>query len=272
MSLVAVVGHVEWIEFGRVDHVAASGGIVHATEAWEEPGGGGAVSAMCLARLAGACELFTAVGDDDLGERMVRGLRATGVVVHAAARPAPTRRAVTLIDAEGERTITTLGARLEPAASDPLPWERLAGMDAVYVTAGDPGAFAAARRAHTLVVTTRALDQLLDADVGPDALVGSALDPAEAVHADRLPWPVPLVVRTEGARGGAFRTADGDEGRYLPASPAEPLIDTYGAGDSFAAGLTFALGDGRSVAQALAFAAACGAEAVALRGVGSAGP
>ena len=31
---VAVVGHVEWIEFGRVDHVPPPGEIVHVWEDW----------------------------------------------------------------------------------------------------------------------------------------------------------------------------------------------------------------------------------------------
>jgi ribokinase len=268
---VAVVGHVEWIEFGRVDRVPPAGGIAHATEAWEEPGGGGAVAAMRLAALAGGCEFFTAVGDDERGERMVRGLRTMGVEVHAAVRSAPTRRAVTLIDQNGERTITTLGERLEPAASDPIPWGHLEGTDAVYVTAGDPGAFAAARRSRTLVVTTRVLAQLIAADVVPDALVGSARDPAEAVRIEALPWSVPLLVRTEGTDGGSFRTSDGNEGRFSAVPPPGPIVDTYGAGDSFAAGLTYALGAGRSVADAVAFAAACGAGAVVVRGAGTGG-
>ena len=268
---VAVVGHVEWIEFGRVDRVPQPGGIAHATEAWEEPGGGGAVAAMRLAALADGCEFFTAVGGDERGERMVRGLRAMDVEVHAAVRSAPTRRAVTLIDQNGERTITTLGERLEPAASDPIPWEHLEGADAVYVTAGDPGAFGAARRARTLVVTTRVLAQLIAADVVPDALVGSARDPAEAVRTEALPWAVPLLVRTEGIDGGSFRTSNGEEGRFSAVPPSGPVVDTYGAGDSFAAGLTFALGAGRPVADAVGFAAACGARAVVVRGAGTGG-
>ena len=36
---VAVVGHVEWIEFARVERMPTAGQIVHATDAWEEPGG-----------------------------------------------------------------------------------------------------------------------------------------------------------------------------------------------------------------------------------------
>ena len=48
----AVVGHVEMMEFVRVEHVPSSGEIVHATETWEEAAGGGAVAAVQLSKLA----------------------------------------------------------------------------------------------------------------------------------------------------------------------------------------------------------------------------
>src|SRR5919201_2589009 len=60
----AVVGHTEWIEFGRVERVPAPGDIVHASGEWEEPGGGGAGAAGPLARLAGPGTVFTAPGAD----------------------------------------------------------------------------------------------------------------------------------------------------------------------------------------------------------------
>jgi len=59
---VAVVGHVEWIEFARVDHVPARGEIEHAIESWEDAAGGGAVAAVQLAKLAGECLFLTALG------------------------------------------------------------------------------------------------------------------------------------------------------------------------------------------------------------------
>ncbi|MGC1802134.1 MAG: hypothetical protein WA701_17255 [Solirubrobacterales bacterium] len=37
------MGYVEWVEFVRGDHVPAAGEIVHATDGFEEPAGGGAV-------------------------------------------------------------------------------------------------------------------------------------------------------------------------------------------------------------------------------------
>jgi ribokinase len=43
--------------------------------------------------------------------------------------------------------------------------------------------------------------------------------------------------------------------------------DTYGAGDCFAGGLTFALAAGLDAHEAVAFAARCGAAAITGRGV-----
>src|ERR671937_2730239 len=100
---VAVVGHVEWVEFARVDHVPVRGEIVHALETWEEPAGGGAVAAVQLARLAGACLFLTALGDDELGHRAKRRLEALGVRVEAAWRPEPQRRAIVHVDGASER-------------------------------------------------------------------------------------------------------------------------------------------------------------------------
>jgi ribokinase len=262
----AVVGHIEWIEFGHVEAVPAPGDIVHATDAWEEPGGGGAVAAVQLARLAGSCTFYTAVGDDERGERSRRRLEGLGVRVEAAIRSEPTRRAVVFVDANGERTITTLGDRLAPDAHDDLPWSELDGVDAAYVTAGDPGALREARRARVLVATSRIAALLAEVDLLLDAVVGSAADPAEALDPNDLTHPPHLIVRTRSVRGGRYETSDGRAGTYEAVTTPGPVLDTYGAGDSFAAGLTFALADGREIEEALAIAARCGAWCAAGKG------
>ena len=264
---VAVVGHTEWVWFGAVDRIPAAGEIAHSTEDWEAPGGGGAVAAAQLAALAGSCDFFTAFGDDDLGRRAAAALGDRGVDVHAGTRRDPTRRAITLVDGAGERTITTLGRRLAPSAGDPLPWDRLDDTDAVYVTAGDAAAFQRARRARVMVVTSRVLGEVLDADVVPDALVGSDRDIAERVDEASLPWRPPLLVRTQGTSGGRYETASAGSGRYEPVDlPAAPDADAYGAGDSFAAGLTYALAQPWELGRVLAFAARCGAACASARG------
>ncbi len=262
----AVVGHVEWVEFARVDRIPASGEIAHASDPFDEPAGGGAVAAVQLARLAGRATLFTALGDDGLGERSRVRLDELGVEVHAGVREAPTRRALTLVEEGGERTITTIGARLAPRGGDSLPWDRLEGADGVYFTAGDADALRAARGARVLVATPRAGTVLREAAVPLDALVFSDRDVSERAAADRLEPAPALVVATQGADGGRFETADGERGRWEAERPPGPTLDTYGSGDSFAAALTWALAKRKSPHEAVRVAARAGAICMSGRG------
>ena len=145
---VAVVGHVEWIRFARVDRVPATGQIAHAFDDWEQAGGGGGVAAVQLALLADEAHLFTVLGNDELGRRAREELESRGVVVHAAPDERPQRWAFTQVDDHGERTITTVGPKLRPRGHDEqLPWHELASMDAVFFVAGDVDALVHARRA-----------------------------------------------------------------------------------------------------------------------------
>ena len=267
MTRVAVVGHVEWVEFAVVDHVPLQGEIVHAPQTFALPAGGGAGAALGLRKLAGAATFLTAVGADALGDTALDELRARGVEVHSARRAAePTRRCWTHIDAEGERTITVLGPRIAPHRGDPLPWADLAACDAVFFSAGDAGALRAARAARVLVLTRRALDTAVAAQVAVDAIVSSATDPGEQGDLSALAAPPQLVVETAGPRGGRWRRPDGSVGRWAPAPAPGPPVDAYGCGDAFAAGLTFALGSGLPVDQAADLGARCGAACLAGRG------
>ena len=175
---VAVVGHVEWIEFARVEHVPLPGEIIRATESWEEPGGGGAVAALRLAALTGSCTFFTALGDDWRGRRSVDELTRLGVRVEAAFRPGPQRRGFVYLDASGERTITVIEEKMHPRVTEPLPWGELADYDAVYYCAGEPEAIRAARAARTLVATARELPSCV-----PQGSSSTHSSPARAMRA-----------------------------------------------------------------------------------------
>jgi ribokinase len=263
---VAVVGHVEWCEFAEVPSVPHPGEIVHASRTFEEPAGGGAVAAVQLVKLAGAATLFTAFGDDETGHRSDAQLREHGVEVEGRYHPEPQRRAFVHLDTAGERTITVLGPRLGPSRADELPWELLDDTDAVYVTAGDVEAVREARRARTLVATPRGLETLADAHVELDALVMSGRDPGERYSPGALDPSPRLVVRTLGAAGGEWETEGGERGRWGPAPLPGPIRDAYGAGDSFAAGLTYGLGAGWTPERAVELAARCGAACLTGRG------
>lgn len=264
---VAVVGHIEWVQFARVAHVPCAGEVVHARDPFEEPAGGGAVAAVQLARLAGESLLFTALGRDDHGRRSAARLNELGVDVRASLHAGPTRKAVTLVDDERERTITTFGQRLEPCAQDAgLEWDAIEGTDAVYFTAGDEGALRAARAGTRVLVASPRARHALGHGVALDALVLSAEDEIELGELPRAQDEAALIVFTEGQHGGRYRTREGETGTWAASAPPGDPVDAYGCGDSFAAGLTYGLGAGLSISDALALGARCGARCLTGRG------
>ncbi len=254
------------------------------------PRAAAAVAAVQLARLAGSCMLFTVLGEDEpgrasrrrLGELDVRvldepaakpvlepGLERTGGEPPPGAgewtgavpvKGAATRRAVTIVDEQGERTITTFGERLDPAGdSGSSHWDALRDLDSVYFTAGDVPALKRARAAARVLVASPRARHALGHGVAIDALVLSADDEIELAAAGPVEHEAELVVHTEGAHGGRWRRRGGEEGRWAAVPPPGPPVDSYGCGDSFAAGLTFGLGAGLGLDDALALAARCGA-------------
>ena len=258
MTRIAVVGHVEWVDFVPVERFPHQGEVVHAPTASTRAGGGGSVAAVVLAELGAEVDFYTALGDDSNGRAAAAQLKGRGVRIHVAWRDQPTRRAVTLLEPSGERTIVTIGERLEPDGTGELDWELIRDASSVYFTAGDPGALAHARQAPVLVASPRARTVLETATI--DALVFSENDPDESAWAERAAPHARLLVATEGARGG--RWWGESEGRWRAAPlPGEPR-DAYGCGDSFAAAFTLGLGRGDSIADAAALGAAAGARAL----------
>jgi ribokinase len=260
---VAVVGHVEWVEFARVERVPKPGEIVHALETWEEAAGGGAVAAAQLANLNGSVHFFTVLGDDELGERARSEIAQRGVTLHAARAGEPQRRAFTYVDEVGERTITVLGRKHVPSGEDAsLPWEELGRCEAVYFVSGDIAALAAARKARTLVATARELGTLTRAHELLDVLVGSGEDPGERFEPGTLDPEPRAVVTTSGSLGGWIRPGGPFRAAPLPG----PIEDAYGCGDCFAAGLTYGLGNGHTLEEAVELGARCGAAVLTGRG------
>jgi ribokinase len=261
---VAVIGHVEWCEFVRVERVPLAGEIIEGSAFLEEPAGGGAVAAVQMVRLAGSCDFFTALGDDVLARRAIARLSALGVTVHAARRQKPTRRGWVYADTAGERTITVIGEKLVPSLDDPLSWDVLESADAVFFVAGADGTLERARSARFLSATTRSLPP--GPGVALDAAIGSSNDASETFAPGDLQPEPGLSVWTNSAAGGRWRTSEGREGTYEAVPLPGAVEDAYGAGDSFAAGTTFALGRGDSIEAALALGARCGATVMTSNG------
>jgi ribokinase len=256
---VAVVGHIEWSRFVRVDLLPKPGEVVRAKEYWQEVAGGAGVAAAELARLTGDCTLFTAIGRDENGQRAIEQLRGLGVKVHASlVDEFPTKESLVYIDDNKERTITTIG-HVVPNGHDPaLPWDDLRTMDAVYFVSGDVAALRASRQAKVLVSTARVLPVLKEAGIQLDALVMSQKDNNELYADDTLDNEPMLVVQTLGKEGSQVM-----RGERYPAEMVsdEDFRDSYGCGDSFAAGLTYGLAQGLPVDETMKIAARSGAAA-----------
>ena len=263
MTRVAVVGHTEWVDFVRVARQPPRGGLAEGQRLMEHAGGGAVVAATVLAQLGAEVHFYTALATDDRAERAVAQLRERGITVHAARRAGRTRYVFTTLEDGGERTIVTVGERHAPSLADALDLEPLHAADGVYATAADAGLLAEAGRSGSLVVSTRiAAPDTFAAQTGIDAAVFSASDAGETGALTGWAQVAGLLVATEGADGGHWREGDGrpvERGRWPAAPLPGPVRDSYGCGDSFAAGFTFGLAAGGSIADAVATGAGCGA-------------
>lgn len=263
---IAVIGHVEHVTLGHFAGTIEPGAVVHMMDSRLAPAGGGGIAFAQLCRSDAEIHLFTALGSDEAGRAVETRIRAHGdrVHVHAAQRDEAHPRVVVVVDGGGHRTIFVTSEPLHPKASDPLPWSLLSECDAVYFTGSDPGSLRLARAARVLVVTARRHGALLAAAIAPDVIVGSVADPRENrefVAYDPAPG---ALVLTDGPR--AIRIVRASDVTHVdpPAAP-DRVIGDYGAGDSFAAALTFFVATGLPVEEACRRAGPYGA--AVLRGL-----
>ena len=254
MLRLAVIGHIEWVTFANAPFVPGPGEIVHLSDPLSQPGGGGAVTAVALRRMGAQVTFYTTLGSD---ERAREPLERHGVRLEAIVRAEPQTEVLALVDPAGERTLYVVGDNDAPTAADLLPWDELAGMDGCYFTGYDPATLGLARQTRVLVVTARRFEALVASGVRADALVGSGRDRGEQYDLSRLDEPPEHVIVTDGPRGGTG---------YAAAPVPGPVVDTYGAGDTFVAGVLYGLASGWPLDRTLAGAAAHAAEALAWRG------
>ncbi len=263
MSLrIGVIGHVEHVTIGRVARIPTAGEIAHLEAPQVLPGGGGGIAFFQLAKSPAEVHLFTSLGNDDAAALVERRLRDTGAHIHAVKRDQPHTRDVVMIGPGGDRTIVVVGEPLHPLASDPLPYDLLAELDAVYFTAQDPDLLIRARAARLLVATARRRPSIILSRVPLDTIIGSRSDPREVSTRADYPIPPRTLVMTEGERGGSIET-DGGLARFETPGVTAIAGGAYGAGDSFAGAFTYLQASGLGALEAAAGAAPYGAAVLA---------
>ena len=255
----AVVGHVEWINFLKVDQLPKPGVISHSLKSIEYPAGGGSVIAKNLSELTNnQVHFFTSLGKDYYGEQSFKILSDFGMKLHVAWRDKPTRRGFSLIDSNGERSITVIGERLAPTYKDKLNWNLFEKMDGIFITASDSEIFKKARIADSLCTTPRVgLNTINKSNVLLDGLIGSNLDPGEVFSLSDISIKPKLIIKTEGENGGILYPG----GRYEALINAKQKIDSYGCGDAFAAGILYGLSSKWSIDKILSLAKLLGKDA-----------
>ena len=245
----AVIGHIEWINFIKVDQLPKPGLISHSKESLEYPAGGGSVIAKRLLELTnGEVHFFTALGNDFYGNKCLNILQNMGIKLHVAWRDKPTRKGFSVIDSEGERSITIIGDRLAPTHKDNLDWNILNDMDGIFITAADEEIFKKSRIAKTLCTTPRVgINIINESRIFLDGLIGSNLDPGEVFSLDELILKPKFVIKTESENGGIIFPG----GRYKAIENKRMKVDSYGCGDSFAAGILYGLSSNWDIEESL---------------------
>ncbi|GCE02203.1 carbohydrate kinase family protein [Embleya hyalina] len=243
--------------------------------------GGAYTLAMAVHRLGHDVLWSTDFGTDPFSAQVLsaarsEGLDETGFRHH----PRPVRCLTVSLSGFGDRAMVSYLDRIDPRPLGALLREhrpRVLMLPQLRWDAGTLAALRVARRLGTVVVM-----DCQDVAAGlDDAAVRRALalvdvfvpNLAEALRLtgtvdldDALAELSALVPTVVVKRGGDGATAVWDGRRHdVPAVPVD-VVDTTGAGDCFNAGFVHGLLGGRSVADSLAFAVACGAAATTAPG------
>ncbi|MDE3164794.1 MAG: hypothetical protein KGN36_03235 [Acidobacteriota bacterium] len=233
-------------------------------------GGNAATAAVTVARLGGRAHLIARLGDDPMGDAILRELEDYGVDTRLVRRFAGCRSHIAsiLIDAKGDRLIVSY---FDPLIGDETDWLPAIpdGAGAVLADAHWPaGDLELFRRAAEL-----AIPAVLDADMpscAPELIAAStvAAFSAPGLEAATAVKGIEAGLHAAARMGdGVMLATDGGNGvfwlengavRHQPAHRV-PAVDTLGAGDVFHGALALALAEGRGIPGAVAFANAAAA-------------
>lgn len=245
----------------------------------EVQGGKGGNQASAAAALGAPVHFIGAVGSDHWGEAARADLAGRGIDVSALATvDGTTGVAIILVDDSGENSIAIIpGANA--AVSPVAVTDAIAALDlddAVLVTCLEIPleSVVAAARAAMARGWRVVLNPAPARELPPELLAAATVITPNATEVEQLGGADALlaagagaVVVTRGGDGAELHSAD-SAGALISPSPAD-VIDTTGAGDAFTAALAVALSRGRSLKDAVAWAAAAGA--IATEGFGARG-
>jgi sulfofructose kinase len=269
-----------------VSQLPTTGGKYRASDYLEVGGGMAANAAVAAARLGAATSYWGRAGDDPAGHTMKNEMASFGVDV-SNFRLFPDARSSTsaiLVTGDGERAIINFRGSGVPDDPDWLPIEQVREAKAVLAdirwVEGACRMYAAARAtgiptvidceiaAETAFAATLPLvDHAIFSEAGLRSFFGE-----QPIENDAHRLAALRRVRALGCRVAAVtRGPDGtiwidETGIHFQMAFTVNVVDTTGAGDVFHGAYTLALGEGRSVSNAMHFASAVAALKCTRRG------
>ncbi len=284
---IVVVGSLNMDLIGRSPHIPAPGETVLGSDFSTAAGGKGANQAVAAARLGAQVTMVGCVGSDAYGQGLLAGLRADGVATQfvRVAADAHTGVALITVDDDGENSIVVVsGANWQLTQADVMAAEAaIAEADMLMLQLESPlevVAFAAematyhgvavllnpapARPLSTALLANTAylIPNESEAALLADCAVEDMAEVKTAVFRLRQSGAANIII-TMGSRG-AYLHSDAESG-MVPAFTVQP-VDTTAAGDAFVAGVAVAMGEKRTVTEAVRFATAVGALATTKHG------
>ena len=294
MILVAGSANIDLV--ARVDHQPAPGETLIAESYAVHDGGKGANQAVAAARMGSRVRFVGAVGADDFGARIRTALEAEQIDTSALAiRGADSGIAMISVDAPGENCIIVVpgangelgviedaatvfdGARVVLTQLETPP----AFVNAALMAGRLHGAETMLNAAPAASLSPYALDALdwLIVNAAEAALIGEAAVPADVAAARALAGDLAAthsvsVVITLGADGAIWQTRDAtvEDAAGHVASGVAQVVDTTGAGDTFAGVFAWARSQDKPIREAVTWAVAAGGLSVGQAGARSGMP
>jgi sugar/nucleoside kinase (ribokinase family) len=255
----------------------------------EISGGAAANTLAGLAALGAKCAFIGQVADDQLGEVFAHDIRAGGISFATPPRAGdpPTARCLIFVTPDGQRTMNTyLGASqfLPAKALDEAtiadaavlflegylwdPEEPRAAMRKAIAAAKGAGREVAFTLSDAFVIERHGPDFHAMIDTGEiDILFANEAELAAMSGRDdfeqgltQLAARVPTLVVTRSEKG-AVAVKNGDRAE-IAAEPVDKVVDTTGAGDSFAAGFLLGHVRGKPLEECLKLGAICACEII----------
>ena len=235
-------------------------------------GGNGGLAAFMLGRLGQPARLHTRLGRDFWGSWLRAQLEAAGVDLASDTTDEESSTNIVAIDGGGNRLSFFHPLEAQYAVAAPLP------DTSVMFLGGCPHPTADLIASYVRPYRDAGATTVMD--IGPAipqpfkfddlARLADALDLVTCNRAELRQLSgtsslrrgvqvihnlgIPTLVIKDGANGAVFSTSDDSRLHLVPVETTKPATGSVGAGDSFNAGLLYALADAKSVAVAVAFA------------------